>query len=105
MSSSKCWYSPENRNEAPLQGPGTITVGYRPERPFEFLLETTQNKSSGFLKLFVSTEPLELEQIQLSKSPLKVSGEGRLTGGRVAPKRQESSWNAVAVCITVYRDN
>ncbi|KAJ7128546.1 caspase domain-containing protein [Mycena epipterygia] len=101
-----CWFSPENPTAPPpLRSQGSLTVGMGTEDPFEFILEENQNTSSGFLKLFVSTEYLDLSQIKQDISPLDPDfrGSGRLKGRRVIRSSNEKSrWNAIAVCLTMY---
>ncbi|KAJ7148506.1 caspase domain-containing protein [Mycena crocata] len=100
-----CWYSPENPNDMPpLRKGGSLTVGIGGENPFAFGLDHNQNVSSGFLKLFVSTEYLDLPRIEQKLSPLNpdFQGVGRLKGMTVN-ELQKPMWNAVTIFLTMSR--
>ncbi|KAJ6458685.1 hypothetical protein DFH09DRAFT_1115372 [Mycena vulgaris] len=78
-----CWYSPDRRHEPPLyRRSGTVTIGMGNERAFEFALPSHSEQSSGFLKMFVSTQHLDLEWIQQRISPFDPTFEGT---GRLEP--------------------
>ncbi|KAJ7694620.1 caspase domain-containing protein [Mycena rosella] len=65
------WYLPPGNNQRPplRRGGGIVTLGMGGERAFQFRLPEGEASSSGFLKLFVTTEYLDLEWIRQKKSP------------------------------------
>ncbi|KAJ7918596.1 hypothetical protein B0H13DRAFT_2434997 [Mycena leptocephala] len=62
------WYSPEG-SHAPLPSGKRLTLGMGGEHAFEFTLPEGQEESSGFLKLFVAREYVDLERIEQRMSP------------------------------------
>ncbi|KAJ7730003.1 hypothetical protein DFH07DRAFT_1066089 [Mycena maculata] len=99
----ECYYKPENlRDPAPLHNKRAVTAGLGGDPAFHFRLRTEQAESSGFLKLFVSTEPLDLAWIEQTKSPFAPDfpGIGRLAGGREVLQKKEE-WNALHVVVTM----
>ncbi|KAJ7694626.1 caspase domain-containing protein [Mycena rosella] len=103
----KPWYAPETAfGRPPLHRiaagkPGKVTFGIGGERAFIFTLPPGKSSSSGFIKIFVSTEYLDLGWIQQQISPFneKFDGTGRLEG------RQETfrspDWDALLVVLTM----
>ncbi|KAF8146737.1 caspase domain-containing protein [Mycena galopus ATCC 62051] len=81
---------------------GTITVGMRTERALEFTLPSGSSSSSGFLKLFVATERLNIEWIEQRVSPFhpKFKDMGRLKMGREVVVER---WDAVKVMLTMVK--
>ncbi|KAF8197272.1 caspase domain-containing protein [Mycena galopus ATCC 62051] len=72
MYTIKCWYSPASVHEAaPLRSSGVVTVGMGGERAFEFpeMLPPGMPMCFSFLKLFVSTVPLDPKWIQQETTP------------------------------------
>ncbi|KAJ7289161.1 caspase domain-containing protein [Mycena rebaudengoi] len=98
------WYMPESSTDiAPLRSNGgTVTKGMGGDRAFQFALPPNVTSSSGFLKLFVSTEHLNLGWIKQDKSPFEPSfvGTGRLDA-MPKPLAQASKWDAVRVVLTM----
>ncbi|KAJ7923547.1 caspase domain-containing protein [Mycena leptocephala] len=75
------WYSPPGAGiEPPLQSGGMVTIGMGSERAFDFTLSPSELSSCGFLKLFVTSEYIDLGWIQQDLSPLdpRFEGTGRL---------------------------
>ncbi|KAJ7767947.1 caspase domain-containing protein [Mycena maculata] len=98
-----CWYSPENKNDrGPLRATSSLAVGMGSEYPFKFVSGPHGDTSSVFLKLFVSTEYLDLTSIEQKISPVKLEfkGVGRLKAEQEHLPRR-SQWNAVTVHITI----
>ncbi|KAJ7312682.1 hypothetical protein DFH08DRAFT_896463 [Mycena albidolilacea] len=107
--SIQIWYSPNPRGSVPplLKSGGTATVGMGTDRAFEFKLDPHlgQSQSSGFLKLFVTTEDTrEVTSIQQT-SPFE---QGFPTNVRmiqsVDPEKQlsrVSKWDALTVALTM----
>ncbi|KAJ7767940.1 caspase domain-containing protein [Mycena maculata] len=98
-----CWYSPENKHDGgPLRAKSCLTAAMGSEYPFKFVPGPHGDTSSVFLKLFVSTEYLDLTSIEQKISPLKPEFKGV---GRADIERDysahKSEWNAVTVLITI----
>ncbi|KAJ7912955.1 hypothetical protein B0H13DRAFT_1874395 [Mycena leptocephala] len=101
----QCWYHPDGaRGEPPLRRRGEINVGMGSEEPFLFKLPPNTTSSTGFLKLFVSTEHLDLKWIVQTASPwtpeFQLMMAGRLDGFQGTPKRT-SDWAALQVVLTM----
>ncbi|KAJ7289165.1 caspase domain-containing protein [Mycena rebaudengoi] len=100
------WYVPENPTaRAPLHSRGgTVTKGMGGERALQFSLPENTTSSSGFLKLFVSTDHLNLGWIKQQTSPLDPTfeGTGRLT---VEPFVGIAKWDALLVLLTMTADD
>jgi hypothetical protein len=99
----QCWYSPESKDVAPLRkANGEVRIGMGGEEPFEFNLPDQKTSSSGFLKLFVSTQYLNIERIEQKLSPFDPSfgRTGRLDGGRKRV-RPVAKWDALTVKLTM----
>ncbi|KAJ7122210.1 hypothetical protein C8R44DRAFT_671165 [Mycena epipterygia] len=82
---------------------GPIAIGMGGEPAFEFTLPKNQVASSGFLKLFVSTEALDLEWIK-QDHPLDsdFKGVGRL---KLRQEEMPSKWDALRVVLTMTRSD
>ncbi|KAJ7501592.1 caspase domain-containing protein [Mycena galericulata] len=80
------------------KGGGEFPIGMGGEKGWEFLLSQNQVSSSGYLKLFVSTTPLNLELICRLK-PVD-SSVGRLT---MQPEQIGPKWDTVLVMLTMKR--
>jgi hypothetical protein len=64
------WYSPAGaRVEPPLRNGGMVTIGMGSERAFDFTLSPGELSSCGFLKLFVTSDYIDLGWIQQELSP------------------------------------
>ncbi|KAJ7905991.1 caspase domain-containing protein [Mycena leptocephala] len=64
------WYSPAGAGvEPPLPSGATVTIGMGSERAFDFTLLPGEESSCGFLKLFVTSEYIDLGWIQQELSP------------------------------------
>ncbi|KAJ7919367.1 caspase domain-containing protein [Mycena leptocephala] len=77
----KSWYSPAGaRVEPPLRNGGMVTIGMGSERAFDFTLSPGELSSCGFLKLFVTSDYIDLGWIQQELSPFdpRFVGTGRL---------------------------
>ncbi|KAJ7350087.1 hypothetical protein DFH08DRAFT_863521 [Mycena albidolilacea] len=101
--SIQIWYSPNPRGSVPplLKSGGTATVGMGTDRAFEFKLDPHlgQSQSSGFLKLFVTTEDTrEVTSIQQT-SPFE---QGFPTNVRMIQSLSRvSKWDALTVALTM----
>ncbi|KAJ7321906.1 hypothetical protein DFH08DRAFT_712504, partial [Mycena albidolilacea] len=88
---------------APLKRNSVLTIGMGSEPAFVFpeKLPPGVSSSVGFLKLFVSTRPVDLMWIQ-QKTPFypKFQGPGRLLVGREV-LRFEPTWRALKVVLTL----
>ncbi|KAJ7899339.1 caspase domain-containing protein [Mycena leptocephala] len=75
------WYSPAGVDvEPPLPSGGMVTIGMGSERAFNFTLLPGELSSCGFLKLFMTTEYIDLGWIPQELSPFdpRFEGTGRL---------------------------
>ncbi|KAJ7738192.1 caspase domain-containing protein [Mycena metata] len=102
------WYEPpDSRAACPLSAHGSLTIGLGTENAFEFSLEPNESKSSGFLKLFVASQPLELKGIQQRESPLNTSFRGRQRGVEESVQldlvKDVEAWDALEVLLTMTR--
>jgi hypothetical protein len=73
------------------------------ERAFEFTLTEGQEESSGFLKLFVTREFVDLEWIKQRMSPFHTDFVGT---GRLETKHERlnyATWDALTVTLTLTR--
>ncbi|KAJ7906010.1 caspase domain-containing protein [Mycena leptocephala] len=71
------WYSPAAAGvEPPLPSGGTATIGMGSERAFDFTLSPGELSSCGFLKLFVTSDYIDLGWIQQELSPFEPGFEG-----------------------------
>ncbi|KAJ7717107.1 caspase domain-containing protein [Mycena maculata] len=101
------WYKPESYKVAPLtkkteDADGTVTVGMGSERAFEFMLPPDQPHSSGFLKLFVATQHLDISWIKQNVSPFDPNFQGtpRIQAGQ-EPLVAIPEWDALTVVLTM----
>ncbi|KAJ7148500.1 caspase domain-containing protein [Mycena crocata] len=96
------WYAPEGAHVLPplRNRDGTVAIGMGNERAFEFGLEPGQTSSAGFLKLFVSTQFLDLRWIrQISPFDPKFQGTGRLRND--TELAGVPRWDALSVVLTM----
>ncbi|KAJ6614145.1 caspase domain-containing protein [Mycena sp. CBHHK59/15] len=98
------WHSPAGAHvRAPLRASGgTVTIGMGGERAFEFSLGPHETSSSGFIKVFVTTEFIDLGWIEQEMSPFdpKFEGTGRLEMRR-EPFVKVPTWDALHVVLTM----
>ncbi|KAJ7429953.1 caspase domain-containing protein [Mycena galericulata] len=105
MYTIKCWYSPVSVHDAaPLKKEGgVVTVGMGSEPAFHFpgTLPPGVSSSFAFLKLFVSTQHLDLEWIQ-QETPFdpEFQGTGRLVAG-LEPFTDLPWWDSLKVILTL----
>ncbi|KAF7349814.1 Protein TIC 214 [Mycena venus] len=104
MYTIKCWYSPASVHDAaPLKGDGMVTIGMGSEPAFQFpeTLPPGVSSSFAFLKLFVSTQPLDLGWIQQT-TPFDpgFEGPGQLSGGPEV-LTFEPTWRGLKVVLTL----
>ncbi|KAJ7899351.1 caspase domain-containing protein [Mycena leptocephala] len=101
------WYSPAGAGvEPPLQSRGMVTIGMGSERAFDFTLSPGELSSRGFLKLFVTSDYIDLGWIQQELSPFdpRFEGIGRL---RISHEpvdlrtRWDAIWDAWTVTLTI----
>ncbi|KAJ6480809.1 caspase domain-containing protein [Mycena vitilis] len=107
------WYVPESRAmAAPLPPaksptePTRITVGYGAEGgyAFEFFMPEGLTSDSGFLKLFLSTEFLDLKRVeQLAAVDLEPNQSRNAEERR--PAVEAEMWGTLDVAVTLYRED
>ncbi|KAJ7815605.1 caspase domain-containing protein [Mycena leptocephala] len=96
-------YLPDGSNSMkPLKGKNTLNVGMGGSDPFEFELPPKATSSSGLLKLFVSTQYLDLSGIEQTISPFDQDFQGveRLEMRRPKPAFM-SHWDVCCVELTL----
>ena len=97
----------------PLPASSSLCVGFRgsPFGPFEFTIPDGAENDIGFLKLFVSTCPLDMSSV-VQDSPflladqISLGGSGFARGGRVVAREADASvdtWDAYRYDVTVRR--
>ncbi|KAJ7625706.1 caspase domain-containing protein [Roridomyces roridus] len=103
------WYSPEGRQvRAPLEcDGGSVTIGMGSEYAFEFALPPGESISSGFLKLFVATQYLDIGWIEQKMSPfdLRYQGTQRTDNSHSEPLVNAQKWDAAsqtASCTRIF---
>ncbi|KAF8217083.1 caspase domain-containing protein [Mycena galopus ATCC 62051] len=97
------WYVPETRfGRPPLQDNQPVTIGMGREHAFEFMLEPGQKSSSGFVKLFVTREFVDLGWINQRIPPFdsKFVGNGR-SRAQEEPFDKMATWDALTVTLTM----
>ncbi|KAJ7884026.1 hypothetical protein B0H13DRAFT_1721125 [Mycena leptocephala] len=104
MYTIRSWYSPASVHDAaPLKKNGVLTIGMGSESAFQFpeTLPPGVSSSSAFLKMFVSTQHLDLGWIQ-QETPFDPQYEGtwRLGGAREAFAALPR-WDALKVILTL----
>ncbi|KAJ7886513.1 hypothetical protein B0H13DRAFT_2342847 [Mycena leptocephala] len=88
------WYYPESPMKGKTkQGDGEVKVGKGSERSFELELADGQSSSTGFLKLFMATEHLEIDWIKQNTSCFKED-----------PLWSIPHWDAPMVVLTMTKD-
>ncbi|KAJ7914403.1 caspase domain-containing protein [Mycena leptocephala] len=101
------WYSPAGAGvEPPLPSGATVTVGMGSERAFDFTLSPGELSSCGFLKLFVTSDYIDLGWIQQELSPFdpRFVGTGRF---RISHEpldlrtRWDAIWDAQTVALKI----
>ncbi|KAJ6484144.1 caspase domain-containing protein [Mycena sanguinolenta] len=80
---------------------GTITVGMRTEFAFEFEIPSGLSSSSGFLKLFVATKPMDTECIEQRVSPFDRNFKD--VGRKMVREAVMERWDAVKVMLTMVK--
>ncbi|KAF8211806.1 caspase domain-containing protein [Mycena galopus ATCC 62051] len=97
------WYTSTSTHEPPLPSGKAVTLGMGSDRAFDFTLSPGELSSSGFLKLFVTNECIDLGWIQQEMSPFEKDFEG---AGRFRPLTESldlmsTRWDAVTVEFTI----
>jgi hypothetical protein len=79
-----------------------VTIGMGSERAFDFTLSPGELSSCGFLKLFVTSEYIDLGWIQQELSPFdpRIVGTGRFRMSH-EPLDFRTRWNAMWDALTV----
>ncbi|KAJ7872051.1 caspase domain-containing protein [Mycena leptocephala] len=98
------WYSPAGASvEPPLQRGTMVTIGMGSERAFDFTLSPGELSSCGFLKLFVTSEYIDLGWIQQELSPFdpRFVGTGRLRMPHEPLDLRDAMWDAQTVTLTI----
>ena len=87
--------------ESPLKGNGELCVGYGSGgwKPFGYELQEGQNLDVGFLKIYLSTQPVDLSGIQQQAAFL---GEPRTTTDWHL--KQQDAWDTILIPI-IQRSN
>ncbi|KAJ7899314.1 caspase domain-containing protein [Mycena leptocephala] len=91
------WYSPAASGVEPLlRSVGMVTIGMGSQRAFDFTLSPGELSSCGFLKLFVTSEYIDLGWIQQELSPLdpRFVGTGRFRMSH-EPLDLRTRWDAI----------
>ncbi|TFY62831.1 hypothetical protein EVG20_g6557 [Dentipellis fragilis] len=85
--------------DAPLRAKQSLTVGFGAggSVPYSYFLRDGQDVDVGFLKLFLSTEQVDLAHL-VQRSPFE---EGR--GAQEAPKRSTPIWDTILVSVVQRR--
>ena len=80
-----------------------MTIGMGGERAFEYTLEDGQVSSSGFLKLFVTKDYIDLGWMQQELSPFdqRFEGTGRLRMLDEPLNLLSTRWDALTVKLTI----
>ncbi|EDR08533.1 uncharacterized protein LACBIDRAFT_297307 [Laccaria bicolor S238N-H82] len=96
----KCNVSTNYRVDVPLQKKGgTLTLGYGSagETPFEYYIPDNQDLDVGFLKTFLSTEPLDLSKIPQHSPFVDARGMG------AANRDPTPTWGSILVPVVQHR--
>ena len=85
-----------------------MALGIGSDRAFEFALSPGEVSSSGFLKLFVTDENIELGRIQQIVSPLDEQFEG--TAARLRPLHESLDfgsvrWDVLTVALNITEES
>ncbi|KAJ7906005.1 caspase domain-containing protein [Mycena leptocephala] len=97
------WYSPAGAGvESPLPSGAMVTIGMGSERAFDFTLSPVELSSCGFLKLFVTSEYIDLGWLRQELSPFdpRFVGIGRFRMSH-EPLDLKTRWNAIWDARTV----
>ncbi|KAK7008274.1 Metacaspase-7 [Favolaschia claudopus] len=96
------WYSPDGRASPPLKDNEFIPLGMSGHDAFKFALEPGKATSSGFIKLFVTREFVDLGWIRQTTEPFKADFKGT---GRVKVTREQfnsqATWGTLTVLLTL----
>ncbi|KAJ7464430.1 caspase domain-containing protein [Mycena latifolia] len=97
------WYSPAGHVRAPLKrNGGTVTIGMGGDQAFSLALPPGEKKSSGFLKLFVTTAfSIDLDWMRQPVSPFDPNYQG--TNRLNVPREtlEVPKWDGYSVMLTV----
>jgi hypothetical protein len=88
--------------ESPLKGHGELCVGYGSGgwKPFAYELQKGRNLDVGFLKIYLSTQPVDLSGIKQQSAFL---GEPRVTK-EWQPEPPEDAWDTILIPIIQRRN-
>ncbi len=104
MCISESYYQPPTAGmfkvDPPIGPKGSLTIGYGSggSSPFNYLLRDGQDIDVGFLKLFLSTAPVDFSNIP-QRSPFYVDPRK----GRLAQVKTMSVWNTLLVTVVQRR--
>jgi hypothetical protein len=89
----------QGQADPPLLPGGKLTVGYGSTgtRPFKFNLEEDQNLDVGYIKLFLSTRPIDLSGIP-QETPF---GYNRFTS--VVGRKVQPHWDSILISMVQRR--
>ena len=98
---TKCLSGVHSKLESPLKGNGELCVGYGSGgwKPFSYQLQKGQNLDIGFLKIYLSTRPVDISGIQQHSAFL---GEPR-TATEWHPEPQDA-WDTILIPIIQRRN-
>ncbi|KAJ7918590.1 caspase domain-containing protein [Mycena leptocephala] len=103
------WYSPAAAGvEPPLPSEGMVTIGMGSERAFDFTLSSGELSNCGLLKLFVTSEYIDLGWIQQESSPFDPQFVGterfRMSHEPLDLRtRWDAIWDARTICVLSVR--
>ena len=85
------------RAEAPLPANGTLSLGYGSGGglAYEFVLRKNQERDVGFIKLFISPEPIDFSSIE-QRSPFK---DPIARGKKKRSAEFEVGWDTVTIAV------
>ncbi|KAF7354737.1 putative WD repeat-containing protein C2E1P5.05 [Mycena sanguinolenta] len=93
------WYSSACTRTPLLSDGGTVTLGMGSDRAFQFELSPGELASSGFFKLFMTDEYVDLGWIKQEMSPFE--GTGRLRLSHESLDLVSMRWDALTVALTI----
>ncbi|KAJ6455363.1 caspase domain-containing protein [Mycena sanguinolenta] len=93
------WYSPACSRSPLSRDGGMVTLGMGSDRAFRFELSPSKLSSSGFFKLFMTDEYIDLGWIKQDMAPLQ--GTGRLRLSHESLDSVTMRWDALTVALTI----
>ncbi|KAJ6455382.1 caspase domain-containing protein [Mycena sanguinolenta] len=93
------WYSPACSRSPLSRDGGMVTLGMGSDRAFQFELSPSKLSSSGFFKLFMTDEYIDLGWIKQDMAPFQ--GTGRLRLSHESLDSVTMRWDALTVALTI----